>query len=911
MANFIDLIYSKDAVSGAKEVLSLLEKTNDEIVKLSKKNLDLAGGASPKNPAQMKAVIDNFTKAQAASDKATAAMVKNAERQRLAELKLAQDRDKAFAKYEQQLNREQQKLAATQSLYNKTQQQLNALQSEYRELAIQKELGNKLTDKEAARYAQLQGQITRYDKALKAVDASMGKHQRNVGNYAGSFNPLSNSINQLTREMPAFANSVQTGFMAISNNLPIFFDSIGEAIRQQKALQAEGKPSKNALQLLAGSFFTLGTALSVGVTLLTLFGPKLVDMIFNTKKAADAEKAHKEAIEEKIKAEERQNEEIGQAIANEQNRARILFEIAKNEEVSVEKRNEALKELRDRYGKYLGDLSDQKILAGETAEAEERLNKALLGRGYAMAAQSLLEKNLTAQMALQVQYEKERAKFGDVLFNSQKKLKGGTDEYYKAIKNGSKAELEARNALNSKLTPLKEEERILLDLFNSNAKYLDAVDETTDKVKKQKKAKEELEQVETNSKIAFERNIAALQGQLDKMSILNPQYALLAFQLKLVKDAYEALYGEQKKQEKQEEKLIKYGTEEYYEARIKSLRAEQAAVADNTEQYALYDRIIGTVQADLDRLRGTTKEVTEETKEMDAFLKGFIDDFAGKAGFGKLIDLVNGGLEELKGDSKKIALAISDAFQEAFNTINEAQEANYQNQLGRLESQKNIAIQFAGDSAAAREEIERQYEEKRRELDRKRAEQQKKTAIFNILIDTAQAVVAALPNIPLSILVGALGAAQIAMVAAQPIPAYADGTLNHSGGAMLINDGKGSNYTETVVTPDGKMKQYKGRNVVVDAPKGTKVFNHDQWNEQLNNILKSTGIISPSLMNFGQQQNNNSVTAEEIKDMIMAGKDEFYYDIYVDENGFRKMINKNGMQREILNSRLRTKGRNV
>ena len=35
------------------------------------------------------------------------------------------------------------------------------------------------------------------------------------------------------------------------------------------------------------------------------------------------------------------------------------------------------------------------------------------------------------------------------------------------------------------------------------------------------------------------------------------------------------------------------------------------------------------------------------------------------------------------------------------------------------------------------------------------------------------------------------------------------------------------------------------------------------------------------------------------------------FDISIDENGFRKMINKNGMQREILNSRLRTKGRNV
>jgi len=90
----------------------------------------------------------------------------------------------------------------------------------------------------------LSGRITKYDNTLKAVDASMGKYQRNVGNYAIAFNPLSNSINQLTRETPAFANSVQTGFMAISNNLPIFFDAMQQSIAQQKELQAQGQPSE-------------------------------------------------------------------------------------------------------------------------------------------------------------------------------------------------------------------------------------------------------------------------------------------------------------------------------------------------------------------------------------------------------------------------------------------------------------------------------------------------------------------------------------------------------------------------------------------------------------------------------------------------------------------------------------------
>src|SRR5947207_13836786 len=98
------------------------------------------------------------------------------------------------------LDREQQKLTAASNLYNKVQQKLNTLQNEYKALAIQKELTNKLSDDEQKRYDFLQGKITKYDTTLKAVDATMGKHQRNVGNYASGFNVLGNSINQLTRE---------------------------------------------------------------------------------------------------------------------------------------------------------------------------------------------------------------------------------------------------------------------------------------------------------------------------------------------------------------------------------------------------------------------------------------------------------------------------------------------------------------------------------------------------------------------------------------------------------------------------------------------------------------------------------------------------------------------------------------
>ena len=71
-------------------------------------------------------------------------------------------------------------------------------------------MGMKLTDKEVQRMDYLKGRIEKYDTTLKAVDATMGKHTRHVGNYERANNGLGMSLAQITREMPAFANSAQT-----------------------------------------------------------------------------------------------------------------------------------------------------------------------------------------------------------------------------------------------------------------------------------------------------------------------------------------------------------------------------------------------------------------------------------------------------------------------------------------------------------------------------------------------------------------------------------------------------------------------------------------------------------------------------------------------------------------------------
>lgn len=242
------------------------------------------------------------------------------------------------------------------SIYTRVDRKLAGMVKTYRDLAIRKELGSKLTAKEQREYDYLQGKIQKYDAALKTVDATMGKHQRNVGNYASGTAQLNFSVTQLAREMPAFANSVQTGFMAISNNLPMFFDEIGRLKTANAELAAAGKPTQSTFKALAGSLLSTQVLLSVGVTLLTVYGAKLVEMIGNltgvnkaSEQNAEITKARNEEI---LKSRKAIADESAEFVGN------IMMLKATNK--GSKERADLIKAINKEYGSTIQNLKDEK-----------------------------------------------------------------------------------------------------------------------------------------------------------------------------------------------------------------------------------------------------------------------------------------------------------------------------------------------------------------------------------------------------------------------------------------------------------------------------------------------------------------------------------------------------------------------
>lgn len=147
--------------------------------------------------------------------------------------------------------------------------------------------------------------------SLATKNAFNGTQVNAVKSAATQFNALGNSVNQISRELPAFAVSANVGFLAISNNLPILFDALEKVKKENAALASQGQKTTSVMSQLGGALFSASSLLSIGVTLLTLYGAKLIEATANLFKNTDAlnlnteaMQLHNESIEKSVKNQE-------------------------------------------------------------------------------------------------------------------------------------------------------------------------------------------------------------------------------------------------------------------------------------------------------------------------------------------------------------------------------------------------------------------------------------------------------------------------------------------------------------------------------------------------------------------------------------------------------------------------------
>src|SRR5690606_24361490 len=225
--------------------------------------------------------------------------------------------------------------------------------------------------------------------------------------------------------------------------------------------------------------------------------------------------------------------------------------------------------------------------------------------------------------------------------------------------------------------------------------------------------------------------------------------------------------------------------------------------------------------------------------------------------------LLHDGLDETMSKWEKlgaVAKTVGEIMVGAIRTVAKHQSEHFRQQLSNLELQKEIEIQFAGESEAAREQIEKRFEEKKNRIKTKQARKEKQFALMQATINLATAIIKALPEIPLMAAAAAIGAAQIAIIASTPIPEFEKGVKDFEGGLAKINEKR----DEVVTTPDGKIFKPKGRNLYVNLPKGANVYPSEQaFYQELNGVLGANNImpIVPQVDSYG-------ITKEEMEDIM-------------------------------------------
>lgn len=321
--------------------------------------------------------------------------------------------------------------------YGKLKQQIK----ENKEMLDKVRIGTKLHN------ALLQEQILLENKRIaveEKIPSLLQKRVTSAIDQSKAIQGLNMSMMQLTREMPAFANSIQTGFMAISNNLPIFFDAIKRIKEENKALASEGKATTSVFKSVVGSLFSVGSLLSIGVTLLTVYGAKLVESVAALTAQSNALKTASENQEDLNKA----VQEGTKAATKDVIELDILYRTATNLNLSIENRKKAVDKLQETYPSYFGNLQDEIILTGKAVEKYKELRDAMFDSARAKAVQSELEKRSAERV------EKE--------FALREKLKSTEEEINRLKKEGTDLVIKGNRAEKEK------------DIFVSNAELIKA-----------------------------------------------------------------------------------------------------------------------------------------------------------------------------------------------------------------------------------------------------------------------------------------------------------------------------------------------------------------------------------------------------------------------------------------------------
>lgn len=756
--------------------------------------------------------------------------------------------------------------------YGQYSQQLSQMSEEYKNLAIQKLRLNNLTTEEIKRMDALEKQITQLRSQLVQVDHSVGQFGRSVGSYGKQFDSLGFSIAQITREMPAFAYGAQIGFAALSNNIPMLFDEITKVRGEVTRLRKEGKATASVMSRLASSIFGLQTLLSIGVTLLTLYGADLIeaaggmfDFRDEAEKAKDAIKDLDENLEKHIEGlrELAKVQLKGQKNAQEELLTlKLLNRQLQDTTLSEDDRRAAIDKLRKQYPEHLKNMSDEELLANGLKGAYDSLAQSILEAAKARAAFDKIVENSGKQIEVASLLATKRLELADaqkaanaaeqtaidlVASNSrgQEKALAIAEKRKKAV-----ADLEAeihslegtQQSLEMANVNLEETITDLTDVTGANTK---ANSGNTKAKREQIKALEEMNMVRRYSVAYYEQLISALQEEQKKVSRSSKEWKIFQENIDKARESIAMIVDIQK-----------------------WARDELAMSPDELGAFTIE---VTTKLSTVGIERGM-KELSKITGESLEDLYAEMHNWYGKdfEAFMKFWEAKMAKEEEAAEKAKELRKQIAEAAIDFGNALFKAEIDRIEQ---RIEANKDYYAQILAGEELTEErraalEAERDLRERQLMKEKRKRENQQflfeqGVALARVAMHTATAITEALPNLGLATLMGILGGIQAATIVALSIPKFAMGTENAPEGLAIVDEVRPEVHTDRY----GNVKSYgsdKGPNLRF-LEQGDKIYRSRE------EYLKKVGPkgLENTIFDLNMKHQGKPVPPQEVNDALL------------------------------------------
>lgn len=496
---------------------------------------------------ELKAANDEKTKAMAqirlysneiARLKADVAALNKEEQQngQLSAKKRAQVLDAAVSieEYKQEISQLKRELANQIKLEKAAVGSINEMsQALTRMRAVYKNMSD--AEREGAQGQTMLKNIESLDTKIKELDASMGVHTRNVGNYASGFNMLGFQIQQVARELPSLAYGPQIFFSAISNNLPMLADEIARAKKSVDELKKAGQTFTPVWKQIASSIFSWQTLLVAGVTVLTLYGKEITNWVASLFKG-------KTTIDASAAALERFNSAMAQGSVSAQSeltKLNLLYRAATDLSKPYEERAEAVKKLQDIYPAYFGNMAAEQVMVGNAVGAYENLRDAIIEVAQAKAAQELITENVIKKLKIEGTDEYKRIQsYADRIDTLQSKINDlqskGISKKSPIIEGLSGAIAGLEKGIERASEAIRTKLELPDDIPNDIREYLAILDESSEELAsvaeksfigktpaelnaEWKKARQEAESAAKKAASDQERNLKELDKQLQKL----------------------------------------------------------------------------------------------------------------------------------------------------------------------------------------------------------------------------------------------------------------------------------------------------------------------------------------------------------------------------------------------------------